>query len=80
MYVYGKYFTVYYKDGTDETYEVSGDADSMTGVDCPGYLTYTKTVNVVARATILYYYTYTEAGTTSEEFHFSCPAFAPPPF
>ena len=60
-------FTVYYSDGTTETYTAEGNWDSLTPGDYPGellflYFNYTNYIDCV--------YTYTENGVTSDEFSF----------
>ena len=54
---------VFYTDGTQATYDFDGEQPES----CPGFMTYVRTVNDMGMRSD--FYTYTEAGTTTDEFY-----------
>ena len=67
--------TVFYQDGTEATYSITGARDNIQTVDAPGYLTYepSKTWGETGApygGVTFYYYYYTEAGEASRSTSF----------
>lgn len=61
--------TVHYQDGSEDTYDITGERDSIQTVNAPGYLTFNYSMREGSGCSygdiIYYYYWYTEAGVST---------------